>query len=100
MPGHVPEEVKTERLQRLQALLGAQQQDFNRSCVGTSMDVLFERRGTRAGQIVGRSPYLQSVQVDAGPDLIGAIRTVEIAATATWSLHGRLTHERVEEEVA
>ena len=57
--------IKSERLQRLQAAIDRQQAAFNRSCLGRSFDVLFERPGRYAGQLVGRSPYLQPVQVTA-----------------------------------
>ena len=59
------EEVKAERLQALQNLLNEQQVTFNASCVGRHMDVLFDRTGRRPGQLVGRSPFLQAVHVDA-----------------------------------
>lgn len=60
----VPEDVKAQRLARLQALLEEQQQDFNDGSVGMEMDILLERTGKQAGQLIGRSPYLQAVHVD------------------------------------
>ncbi|MEA1938028.1 MAG: tRNA (N6-isopentenyl adenosine(37)-C2)-methylthiotransferase MiaB, partial [Pseudomonadota bacterium] len=59
----VPEEIKTERLTRLQTALWSHQLAFNKSCLGLEMDVLFERSGNRQGQVLGRSPYMQSVYV-------------------------------------
>ena len=59
----VPEEVKSERLQALQALLNEQQMTFNQAFVGKTMDVLLERDGKEDNQLVGRSPYLQAVHV-------------------------------------
>ena len=64
MDDQVPEDVKAERLQRLQDAIDRQQAAFNRGCVGRTFDVLFEKPGRHPGQIVGRSPYLQPVQVD------------------------------------
>src|SRR2546421_3943010 len=61
----VPEPVKAERLAMLQALLQRQQRAFNQSCVGRILPVLFEKLGRPAGQIVGRSPDLQSVHCEA-----------------------------------
>ena len=78
MAEQVPEEVKTERLQRLQAAIDRQQAAFNARCVGRSFDVLFEKPGRHPGQIVGRSPYLQPVQVMAPSSIIGEIRRVTI----------------------
>ncbi len=60
----VPEDVKSERLTRLQALLDQQQQEFNQSTLGMEMDILLEREGKLEGQLLGRSPYLQAVHVD------------------------------------
>lgn len=60
----VPEEVKSERLARLQALLNEHQLEFNEATVGKEMDVLLEREGKQQGQLLGRSPYLQAVHVD------------------------------------
>src|SRR6202007_2997355 len=60
----VPEDVKSERLQILQALLAGQQNAFNRDCAGRTMDVLFDRPGRKAGQALGRSPWLQPVHVE------------------------------------
>jgi tRNA-2-methylthio-N6-dimethylallyladenosine synthase len=87
----LPEEVKTERLHRLQALLSEQSEAFNRSCAGRRMPVLFDRRGRAAGQLVGRSPYLQPVHIEAGADaLLGRIAIVEIEQGFANSLRGRL----------
>ena len=61
MAGQVAEEVKDERLARLQALLDEQQQAFNAAQVGRALPVLFEKPGRHPGQIAGRSPYLQAV---------------------------------------
>src|SRR5262249_32075345 len=60
-PEQIPEPVKALRLGPLQALLADQQRAFNRACVGRVLPVLFERPGRHPGQLVGRSPYLQSV---------------------------------------
>ncbi|MCW5697071.1 MAG: tRNA (N6-isopentenyl adenosine(37)-C2)-methylthiotransferase MiaB [Bauldia sp.] len=86
----VPEDEKVERLARLQALLTRQQAAFNRSRLGMRMDVLFEKPGRKPGQIVGRSPWLQPVQVMASPDLIGSLAPVVIDALGTNSLFGAL----------
>lgn len=84
----LPEEVQSERLQRLQALLEQQQSAFNASCVGQVMPVLFERFGRNDGQLVGRSPYLQAVHADASDALLGGIHPVEIAGANRHSLAG------------
>jgi tRNA-2-methylthio-N6-dimethylallyladenosine synthase len=86
----VPESVKKERLEELQALLSEQQDAFNASCFGKTMAVLFEKPGRRAGQAVGRSPWLQPVHVDGAEALIGSIRDVRIEGVLPNSLKGSL----------
>ena len=88
MDDQVEDAAASERLQRLQALVAAQQTAFNRSKVGTVMDVLFERRGRHDGQVAGRSPFLQAVQLDGDPDWIGSMGRVAITGLSTNSLFG------------
>ena len=93
LPGQVADEVKEERLARLNALLDDQQRAFNASQAGKVLPVLFERPGRHPGQLSGRSPYLQAVHVD-GPDrLIGQIVPVRIEAGSKMSLAGVLEME-------
>ncbi len=90
----VPEDIKSERLQRLQALLGEQQLAFNAGCAGRTMPVLFDRRGRGQSQLVGRSPYLQSVHIDDAPEhLFGSLVDVVIEEGHRNSLRGRLREE-------
>lgn len=84
----VPEEVKKERLERLQALIDQTHATFNRNMVGRTMPVLFEKAGRHDGQLVGRSPYLQLVHADAEGDLIGQMVDVEIRSAGANSLAG------------
>jgi len=86
----VDEVVKSERLQRLQAAIDASQAKFNHACLGRRFDVLFERSGRHPGQLVGRSPYLQPVQVSAPRSLIGEIAAVTITEIGSNSLFGTL----------
>jgi tRNA-2-methylthio-N6-dimethylallyladenosine synthase len=82
----VPEEIKADRLERLQALLLKQQQEFAEACVGKVIDLLLEKPGRMPGQLIGRSPWLQSVNVDAKASQIGDIINVRITGTSTNSL--------------
>ena len=86
----VPEAEKADRLQRLQAVITRQWRAFNASFVGKSMDILVEKPGKLSGQLVGRSPYLQSVHVMAAPELIGSIVNVVITDIGTNTLFGVL----------
>ncbi len=90
MDEQIPEDVKSERLQRLQEAIDRQQEAFNLACVGKSFDVLFEKPGRHDGQVVGRSPYLQPVPVTAPQSLIGKIAAVTITEAAGNSLLGKL----------
>jgi len=90
----IPDPVKTERLGALQALLREQQLAFNGSCVGQVLPVLFEKPGRHQGQLVGRSPYLQSVHAEAGAERIGDIVPVRIRATQPNSLAGAVAEHR------
>jgi tRNA-2-methylthio-N6-dimethylallyladenosine synthase len=78
----VPEDVKAERLSRLQSLLDRQQQQFNAGCVG--------KPGRIHGQLVGRSPYLQPVQAMAPAEVIGTRARVRIVEAGSNSLFGEL----------
>ena len=82
----VPEAVKNERLQALQALLTEQQHAFVKSLVGREMDVLLEKPGRQPGQRVGRSPWLQPVIVDEKAGEIGDIIHVRITQAGPNSL--------------
>ena len=84
----VPEDVKADRLEALQQLLNAQQFAFNKATEGQVMDVLIERRGGRDGQVGGRSPYMQSVNVEAGEELVGRIVSCRIVEAKQNSIIG------------
>ncbi len=83
---HVEEAVKDERLQRLQALLAEQQYAFQNSMIGREMDVLIEKPGREAGQMMGRSPWLLPAVVENCSNVVGDIIPVKIVATGTNSL--------------
>jgi tRNA-2-methylthio-N6-dimethylallyladenosine synthase len=90
MAEQVPEELKSERLYRLQAAIDRRQAHFNAGCRGRTFDVLFEKPGRHPGQLVGRSPYLQPVQVMAAPSMVGEIAAVTITEISANSLFGTL----------
>ncbi|MCX7363358.1 MAG: radical SAM protein, partial [Alphaproteobacteria bacterium] len=90
LEGQVPENVKDARLAALQALLGHQQQDFNTAKVGHTVPVLFAEPGRRPGQMLGKSPWLQSVHVAGPASLIGRIAEVRLTAAFALSLAGEI----------
>jgi tRNA-2-methylthio-N6-dimethylallyladenosine synthase len=91
MFSQVDSDVADARLQRLQALILEQTRAFNATKVGQSFDVLFTGKGRMDGQILGRSPWLQSVHVEGPDSLIGQIAGVTIIGTKPNSLTGQLS---------
>ncbi|WP_371870892.1 tRNA (N6-isopentenyl adenosine(37)-C2)-methylthiotransferase MiaB [Pelagibacterium lentulum] len=96
MDNQVPEAVKAERLEALQAEITAHQTAFNAGCVGLTLPVLLEKKGRNPGQIAGRSPYLQPVHIEADESLIGQILPVEIVDRAKNSLVGTIVTSKVQ----
>jgi tRNA-2-methylthio-N6-dimethylallyladenosine synthase len=86
----VPEPVKAERFARLQALVESQRQAFNRGTEGRTLDVLLEKPGRHPGQIAGKSPYLQPVQIEDETARIGDVVPVRIVRAGSNSLFGEL----------
>jgi tRNA-2-methylthio-N6-dimethylallyladenosine synthase len=93
MDDQVSQEEKAERLQRLQAVITRHQRAFNAGFAGRDMDILLEKRGRLPGQLVGRSPYLQAVQVMAPAKLIGSVRNVTVTEVGSNSLFAALADE-------
>ena len=87
MEDQIPREIMDDRLQRLQARIAENQLAFNRSKVGIETQVLIERAGRRPGQMIGRSPWLQSVhlETDAQP---GDMLAVALVAAGPNSMTG------------
>ena len=90
MEDQIPDQVKDERLQRLQALLRAQTDAFNRASLGRIVPVLFEKPGRHPGQFIGRSPWLQAVHALAPDATIGEIHDIRLTHMKPNSLAGEL----------
>ncbi|MGB3626739.1 MAG: radical SAM protein, partial [Henriciella sp.] len=88
MFGHVPDEVATERLHRLQALLWEQQRAFNASKIGQTIPVLVTGKGRMDGQMHGRSPWQQAIHFDAPATTLGQIVDVKVVGATLNSLAG------------
>ena len=93
MPKQVTEAEKDARLAKLQALLESQRQAFNEAQIGKIMPVLLEKPGRHGGQLIGRTPYLQSVHVSAPKSMLGLIASVSIDGVTPNALAGTLTKE-------
>ncbi|WP_339769668.1 tRNA (N6-isopentenyl adenosine(37)-C2)-methylthiotransferase MiaB [uncultured Pseudosulfitobacter sp.] len=78
------------RLQRIQALITRHQREIQQSMVGRTLNVLFEKPGRQAGQMVGKSDYLHAVHVEATDVAPGDVRAVRIVSSGTNSLGGVL----------
>jgi tRNA-2-methylthio-N6-dimethylallyladenosine synthase len=88
--GQLAESTKSARLSALQSLLGRQQRDFNASKVGAVVPVLFAGPGRRPGQVLGKSPWLQSVLVEESAEMIGRLANVRLLAAHPLSLVGEI----------
>jgi len=94
LPDQIAEEVKVERLARLQDLLRDQQFAFNRSMTGRVLDILFTGPGRQGGQLSGRTPYLQPIHLNGPANCIGSIMPVRITEAFANSLTGTFEKER------
>ncbi|HWJ70502.1 MAG TPA: tRNA (N6-isopentenyl adenosine(37)-C2)-methylthiotransferase MiaB [Sphingobium sp.] len=90
MDGQVAPAIMDDRLQRLQAAIDADQHAFNQASVGQRTQILLERRGRHPGQLIGKSPWLQSVHIDAPGARIGDMVTVDLVSAGPRSLAGTL----------
>ncbi|MEV5031680.1 tRNA (N6-isopentenyl adenosine(37)-C2)-methylthiotransferase MiaB [Sphingobium sp. LMC3-1-1.1] len=89
MDGQIAAEVMDERLARLQALINRHQVEFNAATVGRRTDILLERKGRHPGQLIGKTPWLQSVHVTAPELSIGDMAEVDIISAGPNSLAGQ-----------
>lgn len=91
MDTQISSEIMDDRLQQLQSQLVTDQSAFNSNMLGKTCEVLLERPGKLGNQLIGKSPWMQSVHVLA-PDLtIGDIVHVEITDSGPLSLKGEPT---------
>jgi len=94
MENPIPAEVMDERLQRLQAKLAEHSTAFNRSCIGRETRILIDRKGRKPGQMIGKSPWLQSVFVETEA-AIGEMVDVRIDHALPNSLGGSVVRQAV-----
>jgi tRNA-2-methylthio-N6-dimethylallyladenosine synthase len=92
MEDHIPHDVMNDRLQRLQDRINLYRLAFNRARVGIETEVLIERRGKHDGQMIGRTPWLQSVHVRTGA-APGSILDVTLVAAGPNSMEGAVRTE-------
>lgn len=90
MKEQVPEEIKTERLEKLQALLIEQHAAYNAGFLGKTTQVLLEDKAKKNGYLLGHTPQMQNVVVKASEEFLGQIVSVRITKTAATTLDGEL----------
>jgi tRNA-2-methylthio-N6-dimethylallyladenosine synthase len=94
MGDQIPKEVMSERLQRLQAVINTQQHAFNVASVGTQTNILIERAGKLPGQMLGKSPWMQSVHIVQPGLVVGDLIDVAITAAGPNSVTGTPPEKR------
>jgi len=90
MDNQIPDDIKAERLARLQELLNTQHLAFHQKSIGTTVSVLFDRQGKKDGQFLGKTPHFQSVYVQATPELFEKCVNINIEKASANSLTGTL----------
>jgi tRNA-2-methylthio-N6-dimethylallyladenosine synthase len=98
MEDQIARDIMDDRLQRLQARINEHQMAFNRSTVGVNTNILIERKGRRGGQMIGRSPWLQSVHVETNAKT-GDIVDVALLSAGPNSMMGAERRKPVLSEV-
>ena len=93
MPNQIPEKIKKARLEILQNKLFDYQNKFNQASIGKIMPVLFETQGRHAGQLIGRTPYMQNLHAELSKDNLNKIVKVKVTAATTNSLTGSFIGE-------
>ena len=94
MEGAVDPQVMDDRLQRLQARLAEHSLAFNRATIGQDTRILVDRKGRLPGQMIGKSPWLQSIFVTTDA-VIGDMVDVTVTHALPNSLGGELTARKV-----
>jgi tRNA-2-methylthio-N6-dimethylallyladenosine synthase len=90
MTDQIAPDVMDERLQRLQSAINIGQSAFNAASLGKRTEILLERRGKLPGQLIGKTPWLQSVHILAPGAAIGDMITVDLVSAGPNSLAGEL----------
>lgn len=90
----VPDAVMDERMQRLMKLISTQQLRFNRQMVGTTQPVLIERLGRKDGQVIGKTPWMQSVVLENAVHMMGCLVDVAISEAYEFSLKGEIVGQQ------
>jgi tRNA-2-methylthio-N6-dimethylallyladenosine synthase len=89
MPGALPQEVRMERLNRVNALQNAITLEINKKLVGRRYSVLVDGAAPKGETLLqGRTPMDKVVLLDGAKDLLGRFVTAEVVSAESWCLRG------------
>ncbi len=95
MADDTPQEIKMERLHRLQARIGEQEQAVSRAMLGSIQRVLVEGVSKRDGrELAGRADNNRIVNFVGSPGMAGRFVNVKITAALSHTLRGELVAEQ------
>ncbi len=96
----IPDEIGSERLQKLIEVSRGIQSEINAGEVGRTEELLIEKPGKHPGFVLGRTRRAKAVVVPGGPELIGSYRWAELTRTTGATFVGELVEVPVGTEVA
>ena len=91
LENQIPNNIKDSRLALLQDILLGHQSEFNKSSIGKTVPVLFDRRGRVDGQLLGRTKFMQPVHANLDDNYMGQVSQVTIDTATSNSLGGSVT---------
>ena len=91
MPDEVPQQVKMERLHRLQASIDRQEQAISQAMVGSTQRVLVESVSKKSSrELAGRTDNNRIVNFAGSPGMVARFVGVKITAVSMHTLRGEL----------
>lgn len=90
MPNQISEQIKSVRLQKLDAQLNENQREFNMSCIGKEMVCLLEGIDKTKRHLVFRTPYMQQCIVEKPDYEIEPLQKIKITDANKASLRGEI----------
>ncbi len=88
MPNQIPENIKSERLIKLDSILNEIQRDFNLSCVDKTFDCLYEGPDKTGTHHIYRTPYMQPCVVST--ENPKTLANIKITSANKSCLHGKI----------
>ena len=88
MPNQIPENIKSDRLIKLDSILNEIQRDFNLSCVDKTFDCLYEGPDKTGTHHIYRTPYMQPCVVST--ENPKTLANIKITSANKSCLHGKI----------